>query len=74
MTCEPAHAYVANGVVVHNCAYRMDGYTTNELFALPGEKLAKGHNNPVRMIPYDKVIEILQGLSVGDKIRTTPPK
>ncbi len=45
----------------HNCnfcAYRMDGYDSNQLF---GEKKEDGtvQNNPVRMIPAEKCIEIL---------------
>lgn len=40
------------------CAYRSDGYVTNALFGVVD---ADGHknNNPNRMIPYDKVIEVL---------------
>lgn len=42
------------------CAYRMSGYTSNQLFVKGPRELAKfGHNNPKRMIPYEKVIEIL---------------
>jgi Fe-coproporphyrin III synthase len=41
------------------CAYRTSGYSSNQLFT-EGAKLASfGHNNPVRMIPYEKVLEIL---------------
>lgn len=43
----------------HFCAYRLSGYTTNELFTI-GAKMAKtGHNNPVRMMPYEKSCEII---------------
>lgn len=40
------------------CAYRMSGYSSNELFGVPR---ADGtiNNNPNRMIPYDKIVEIL---------------
>lgn len=50
------------------CAYRMSGYTSNQLFTLNAPLAAKGHNNPVRMIPYEKVVEILDScvaLGVG---------
>lgn len=40
------------------CAYRMSGYTTNQLFAV-GELATFGHNNPKRMIEYNKIVEIL---------------
>lgn len=40
------------------CAYRWSGYTTSQLFA-QGDLAKFGTNNPNRMIPYEKVIEIL---------------
>jgi len=39
------------------CAYRMTGYTSNQLF---GEPNSKGRINPNRMIEYDKCVEILE--------------
>lgn len=42
----------------HNCsfcAYRLDGYTSNQNFADE-----KGNNNPVRQIPTEKAIEIVR--------------
>lgn len=38
------------------CAYRMSGYTSNELFGRPNEQ---GRTNPNRMIEYGKCVEIL---------------
>lgn len=37
------------------CAYRMSGYTSNQLFSGPN-----GERNPKRMIPKEKAIEILR--------------
>ena len=43
----------------HFCAYRMSGYSSNELF-IGDSKLAKfGHNNPVRFMPTDRAIRLL---------------
>lgn len=42
----------------HFCAYRADGYTTNELFHVLRDDGTKNHN-PNRMIPTAKVLEIL---------------
>tara|TARA_A100001515_G_scaffold144600_1_gene149182 strand:- start:341 stop:1441 length:1101 start_codon:yes stop_codon:yes gene_type:complete len=41
------------------CAYRMSGYTSNQLFSIKHPESGKVNNNPNRMIPYDKAIEIL---------------
>lgn len=41
------------------CAYRMDGYSSNQLFAIIDPKTGEKNNNPARFIPYPKVIEIL---------------
>lgn len=40
------------------CAYRMSSGLSNELFA-EGELAKTGHNNPNRMIPTDKALEIV---------------
>lgn len=45
------------------CAYRWDGYTTNEMFYTVGEDGAKNHN-PNRMIPTAKVLEVLDDCRV----------
>lgn len=42
------------------CAYRMSGYSSNELFVGDSEKARYGHNNPKRFLPTPKVYEILQ--------------
>lgn len=41
------------------CAYRQDGYTSNQLFTQGATLASYGHNNPRRQIPYAKVREIL---------------
>ncbi len=40
------------------CAYRMSAGLSSELFT-EGAQLARGHNNPVRQIPTEKALEIL---------------
>ena len=52
-TCEPGHTYIASGMVVHNCAYRDPSYTSSQLFHI------NGNYNPNRMLPFEKVVEIL---------------
>ena len=50
------------------CAYRMSGYTSNQLFAGDSELAKNGTNNPKRMIETSKVFEILddcQEMGVG---------
>lgn len=41
------------------CAYRMEGYTSNQHFGQVDEKTGNFTNNPVRFIPYQKAIEII---------------
>jgi len=41
------------------CAYRMSGYTSNEWFKVDDPVTGLVSNNPNRMIPYEKVVEIL---------------
>lgn len=44
----------------HFCAYRLSGYTSNELFT-EGAQLSKyGHNNPKRMIPVERALSLLE--------------
>lgn len=43
----------------HFCAYRMDGYSSNEMFVGNSERARFGHNNPKRWMPTEKAIEIL---------------
>lgn len=41
------------------CAYRMSGYSSNQLFVVDSELAKTGTNNPKRMIEFEKVNEIL---------------
>src|SRR3990167_5904194 len=41
------------------CAYRMEGYTSNELFVGKSDKAKYGTNNPVRMMPTPRAFELL---------------
>lgn len=59
ISCPPVEAFEANGIVVHNCAYRFPGHTSNQLFTKDAELSAYGHDNPKRFIPTAKVLEIL---------------
>lgn len=57
LSSPPAEIYVANGVLVHNCAYRMEGYTSSELFkVIDGPNVIK---NPARFIDTEKAKEII---------------
>lgn len=42
------------------CAYRMSGYTSNELFVGDSEKSAYGHNNPKRWIDTDRARGLIE--------------
>lgn len=58
-SCEPFEAYIANGMAVHNCAYRWSGYSSNQLFT-EGAQLAQfGTNNPIRTMPTEKALELI---------------
>lgn len=41
------------------CAYRMSGYTSNELFMGESEPAAYGHNNPKRWVPTERALSLL---------------
>ena len=56
---EDIHSYIADGFVVHNCAYRMSGYSSNELFVGDSKPAAYGTNNPVRFIPTDRALRFI---------------
>ena len=45
----------------HFCAYRMSGYTSNELFGAGGgaELSAYGHDNPVRWVETERALRLL---------------
>ena len=40
----------------HFCAYRMSGYTSNELFMAGSEASAYGHDNPVRWVETERAL------------------
>lgn len=44
------------------CAYRMSGYTSNELFMGKSEASPYGHSNPKRWIPTDRALALLDEL------------
>lgn len=51
----------------HFCAYRQSGYITNQLFSI-GELAKVGTNNPNRMIPNQRAIDLIDELnSMGVK-------
>ncbi len=43
----------------HFCAYRMEGYSSNQLFTVDAELASFGSNNPKRQLEYAKIVEIL---------------
>lgn len=45
------------------CAYRMDGYSSNELFIGTSEAARYGHNNPKRWMPTDRALALLEELT-----------
>lgn len=47
------------------CAYRMDGYSSNEMFVGSSEKAKFGHNNPKRWIPTDRALALMDELSAA---------
>lgn len=44
------------------CAYRMDGYSSNELFIGNSEAARYGHNNPKRWMPTERALALLEEL------------
>lgn len=58
LSCPPIEAFIANGIVVHNCAYRMPGYTSSQLFSGDAEQI-RFPINPNRQIPTEKALEIV---------------
>lgn len=42
------------------CAYRMSGYTSNEMFTAGAELSKYGTNNPKRFIPHDRALGLLE--------------
>jgi MoaA/NifB/PqqE/SkfB family radical SAM enzyme len=53
-----SHSYIANGIVVHNCAYRLSGYSSNQLFSVQNADGTFNHN-PNRMLDPDLVRSII---------------
>lgn len=41
------------------CAYRMPGYTSNELFGAGAQMSGFGHNNPKRFMPTERALSLL---------------
>ena len=44
------------------CAYRMDGYSSNELFMAGSEAAKYGHNNPKRWVATDRALALIDEL------------
>lgn len=42
------------------CAYRMSGYTSNELFTVGSPISTFGHNNPIRFMPTERAMKLLE--------------
>lgn len=47
----------------HFCAYRMDGYSSNEMFVGDSPLAKTGHNNPKRWMPTERALALMQELS-----------
>lgn len=47
------------------CAYRMDGYSSNEMFVGASEKARYGHNNPKRFIPTERALALMDELAAA---------
>ncbi len=47
------------------CAYRMSGYTSNELFVGESQKAAYGHNNPKRWILTKRALSLLDEMKAA---------
>lgn len=47
------------------CAYRMSGYTSNQLFVGDSEQAAYGHNNPKRWIPTDRALALIDEIKAA---------
>lgn len=52
------NTYVADNIVVHNCAYRLSGYSSNQLFSVQNPDGTFNHN-PNRMLDPDLVRSIV---------------
>jgi len=47
------------------CAYRMPGYTSNELFVGESEVSKFGHNNPKRFMPTERALSLLEEMKAA---------
>ena len=47
----------------HFCAYRMDGYSSNEMFVGGSEVARFGHNNPKRWMPTERALRLVDELA-----------
>ena len=47
----------------HFCAYRMSGYSSNQLFVGNSELAKVGHNNPKRWIPTKRALELIDEIA-----------
>ena len=45
------------------CAYRMSGYTSNQLFIGDSEQAKFGHNNPKRWIPTERALTLIDEIA-----------
>ena len=53
----------------HFCAYRMSGYTSNELFIGDSERAAYGHDNPKRWIPTERALRFIDEFKRAGKLK-----
>jgi MoaA/NifB/PqqE/SkfB family radical SAM enzyme len=49
----------------HFCAYRMSGYTSNQLFVGDSELAKTGHSNPKRWIPTDRALRLVDEIKAA---------
>ena len=65
-SCEPSQTYIANGIAVHNCAYRASNGLSSKNFGIIEN--GEWNHNPNRMIPPEKAREIIRdAASLGVK-------
>lgn len=57
---EGVHSYTANGLVTHNCAYRMPGYSSNQHFGIVDPVSHAVNNNPSRFLETELVERVLR--------------
>jgi MoaA/NifB/PqqE/SkfB family radical SAM enzyme len=47
------------------CAYRMDGYSSNELFVGNSKLAATGHNNPIRFMDAERALRLVDEIKAA---------